>query len=106
MGSNKRYADHYDQLMDRRVLQVLARENAPETLSDAEIDREHQDFTVPPRARPCRAWVRYVGQPVLVDAEVCAWTPRAAAIRWRVDEDRVDRAWVWVSAVAPAGEER
>jgi len=101
MGSNKRYAEHYDRLMDARILQVIARDKEPETLTDAEVDRAHNDFTVPPRARPCRAWVRYGGQPILVDAEVCAWTPRAAAIRWRVSDERVDRAWVWASAVEP-----
>lgn len=102
MGSNKRYSAHYDQLMDRRILQSLARDTVPETLSDSELDLGNQDRTLPPRARPCRAWVRYAGKPVMVDAELCAWTSNAAAIRWRVDEERVDRAWVWASAVFPA----
>jgi len=56
MGSNKRYSAHYDQLMDRRILQSLARGAAPETLADAELDLGNQDRTLPPRARPCRAW--------------------------------------------------
>ncbi len=99
MGSNKRYSDHYDALMDRRILQSLATGRAPECLSEAELDLSHEPRTIPPRAQPCRAWVRYAGTPVLVDAELCAWTPRAAAVRWRVDEQRVDRAWVWASAI-------
>lgn len=102
VGSNKRYSAHYDALMDARILRTVADGKSPETLSEAELDLGTQERTVPPRARACRAWVRYAGVPVLVDAELCAWTPRAAAIRWRVDDDRVDRAWVWASAVRPS----
>lgn len=101
MGSNRRYATHYDELMDARILQRVAAGATPDTLTPDELDLEHEDRTFPPRARPCRAWVRYAGAAVLVDAELCAWTSRAAAIRWRVDDKRVDRAWVWASAVVP-----
>lgn len=112
MGTNRRYEKHYDAIMNAKILESIARDARPDTLTEAELDREHQDLTKPPVPRPCAAWVRYIvatpaaGQTsqlasFLVDAELCAWTPRAAAIRWRVSAERVDRAWVWASAVEP-----
>ena len=99
MGSNRRYAAQIDARMAERALEAVARNHEPESLKDAELALDVEPLTRPPSARPCHAWVRYAGIPVRVEAEATAWTARAVAIRWRVSEGRVDRAWVWESAV-------
>ena len=40
MGTNRRYAHHYDKLMERRLSEILIRPK-PVSLSDAELDVEH-----------------------------------------------------------------
>src|SRR5690348_11325515 len=98
MGSNRRYAEHYDKLAGQRILEVVARDTEPQTLKSEELDLAHEPLTRTPVPRPVRAWVRYGETPILVDAEMVAWTSRAAAVRWRVGEVE-HRAWVWGSAV-------
>lgn len=99
MGTNKRYADHYDRLMSDRIAEVVARGAQPDTLTDAELDLENEPLTRTPKARPVKVWVRYGSAPLLVDAELVAWTSRAAAVRWKVG-DAQHKAWVWGSAVS------
>lgn len=100
MGTNRRYADAIDRRMDDRVLQVLMRDSQPATLSPAELELDDEPLTKPPRAREVTAWVRYGDVPIRVDAEVVAWTSRAAAIRWRTPSGETHKAWVWASAVS------
>lgn len=99
MGSSKRYADHYDRLMEHRVTM----HGSPESLTDAELEKEVQPVTRTPVALPVWAWVRYQAGPVRVEAEAVAWTPRAVAVRWSTPDGRTDRAWVWASAVERRG---
>ena len=101
MGSNKRYADLFDRLMDGRILEALMREMEPQSLTRAELDLEHEALTRPPLARPVRAWIRYGETPVQVDALATAWTESAVAVRWKTPNGE-HRAWVWSSAVRPA----
>lgn len=99
MGSNKRYADHYDRLMDTRVLErVAATGGQLQSLTDAELELDREPVTIAPQPRPVRAWVRFGSTAVRVDAEACRWTERAVGIRFSVG-DRELRAWVWSSAV-------
>jgi hypothetical protein len=62
MGTNKRYASYYDKLMEKRVTELLIRPN-PLTLSDAEIDAEHDPITQAKRPIRVRAWARYPETP-------------------------------------------
>ncbi|WP_262406254.1 hypothetical protein [Protaetiibacter sp. SSC-01] len=84
--------------MDARVAEVVARGHEPDTLTAEELDLTHEPLTRTPIPRPVRAWVRYGGVPLRVDAELVAWTRAAAAIRWRLG-DIQHRAWVWGPAV-------
>lgn len=59
MGTNKRYAAHYDRLMDERVLQRIASEFPLQTLTDRELRRDTLPVTRDPQPKPCRAWVRF-----------------------------------------------
>ncbi|CAN5358403.1 hypothetical protein BH11ACT3_BH11ACT3_19340 [soil metagenome] len=95
MGTNKRYADHFDHLTERRVKM----RGEPQSLSDAELERDKQPITRTPIALPVWAWVRYSDGSIKVEAETVAWTPRAVAVRWEAPGGETHRAWVWASAV-------
>jgi hypothetical protein len=101
VGSNKRYAAHYDALMGRRLLEQDMRGGAqPESLTDVEKALDRYALTRPPRPVPAQAWVRYGGHAHLIEVELVAWTERVAAIRWPgPDGGPEHRAWVWASAV-------
>lgn len=86
--------------MDARIAESTMRGKKPDTLTPAEIDLDKEPLTRTPVARPVKAWVRYEGVPLLVDAEAVAWTEHAVAIRWRAPDGQ-HRAWVWSSAVRP-----
>ncbi|MCK6065742.1 MULTISPECIES: hypothetical protein [Microbacterium] len=102
MGTNRRYAAHFDRLMDERIIQRVADTAGPlQTLSSEELELEREPFTRDPQPKPVRAWVRFGDTPVLVDAEACSWTRHAAAIRFTV-AGREYKTWVWASAVREA----
>jgi hypothetical protein len=87
--------------IDRGIDRMMMRDHPPQSLTAAELDLEHEPVTKPPRALPCTAWVRYGVASICVDGLLLAWTDRAAAVQWRTPDDRVDRAWLWRSAVSP-----
>ncbi|HQA78342.1 MAG TPA: hypothetical protein PLL50_08320 [Propionicimonas sp.] len=100
VGRNKRYADHYDRLMDARLLDRIAATAGPlQSLTAAELELNREPVTIAPRPQQVRAWVRFGPTAVRVDAEACRWTDRAVGIRFKIG-DRELRAWVWSSAVA------
>lgn len=102
MGSNRRYAASIDARMDDRILRRLASRGALQSLSTGELELDRRAVTTDPRPRRVRAWVRFGAEPALVDADLCMWTDRAAAIRFTVgDEER--RCWVWSGAVLEEG---
>lgn len=74
------------------------RGKSPETLAPVELELDQVPLTRPPVARPVRAWVRYDGIPILVDAEAVAWTDYVVAVKW-IGPEGQQRAWVWASAV-------
>jgi len=84
--------------MNGRIAETIIRGKQPESLTPAEIDLGQEPLTRTPKAQPVTAWVRYAGVPLLIEAEVVAWTEYAVAIRWRTPEG-AHRAWVWASAV-------
>lgn len=99
MGTNKRYAAHYDRLMDQRILEGIARRDGPlQSLTREELELDKETFTRDPEPKPVRAWVRFGSTAVTVDAEVCSWTPHAVAIRFTI-AGREFKTWVWASAV-------
>lgn len=98
MGSNRRYAGHYDQLMDARILARTAASGPLQSLTEAELQLDKEPLTRDPKPKPVRAWVRFGPTPALVDAEACSWTANAVAIRFTIGEKQY-RAWVWASAV-------
>lgn len=103
MGTNKRYARGIDRDIAKAHLTRLAAAGALDTLTVTELQLDVLTKTVDPIPKPVRAWVRFGGEPTLVDAEACMWTPRAVAIRFILG-DAEYRCWVWASAVeAPTG---
>jgi len=98
MGTSKRYAAHYDRRMDEGILRRIMASGPPLSLGTEELALATTPLTRAPTPWPVRVWVRYPDGPVEVDAEAVAWTSRAVAVRWKVGE-RVDKAWVWASAV-------
>ena len=82
MGTNKRYSDHFDGLMDARILDRIAATAGPlQSLTDREIGLDREPLTISPQPHPVRAWVRFGSTAVRVDAEACRWTERAVGIR-------------------------
>ena len=109
MGTNKRYAEHFDRLGMQRMYDRAMVEGKPQSLSSAEIDLEREPVTFPPRPIPVTAWVRYPAMPVRARAWVIKWTERATALAWSTPDAGVHGAWVWSNAVtgrvAEAGEQ-
>lgn len=101
MGTNKRYADHYDRRMDDRILQRIAAENPLQTLTDSELRTDALPVTRDPQPKPCKAWVRFGPHAVRVDAVVAIWNDVACGIEFAVGDKRM-RCWVWANAVEPA----
>ena len=99
VGSNRRYSDHFDGLMDARILDRIAATAGPlQSLTDAELELDREPLTISPQPHPVRAWVRFGSTAIRVDAEACRWTERAVGIRFNAG-GRELRAWVWSSAV-------
>ena len=98
MGTNRRYAHHYDKLMERRLSEILIRPK-PVSLSDAELDVEHDPVRRPGQPIPVRAWTRYPETSARIEGRAIEWTSRAVHIEWTDSDGVVQRAWVWSSAV-------
>lgn len=82
--------------MNERIVTSLGE---PETLTPEELELDTLPLTRVPVPQLVRAWVRYDGTPVRIDAEMTAWTPKACAIRWTTPAGKQDRCWVWANAV-------
>jgi hypothetical protein len=98
MGTNKRYPSHVAAGIDRGIEQMVTRAQ-PISLTDAELDKEHQQLVQAPVPIPVRAWVRYPETAVLAEGRAIAWTKRAVYVEWDITGGGVARAWVWASAV-------
>jgi len=99
MGTSRRYAAHYDQLMDARIIERVAATAGPlQSLSREELELDVRPVTKDPQPKRAKAWIRFGGTPLLVDATVTSWTSTAAAVQFVIAEKEY-RAWVWASAV-------
>jgi hypothetical protein len=98
MGSNRRYADHYDRLMVKRLSEIAIRPT-PVSLSEAELDVENDPVTTASNPIPIRAWVRYPETVVRAEGRAVAWTSRAVKIEWESADGEQRSAWVWASSV-------
>lgn len=99
IGTNKRYAHRYDMLMNERVLEGIARDDALQTLTTTELQLGIVPLTVDPKPhRRVKAWVRFGAVPVRVDAVVLRWTPDAVGIQFEIGAAS-HRCWVWSGAV-------
>ena len=98
VGTNKRYAENYDRLMDEKILQRTAGGGPLETLTRQELRLDTVPCTTDPHPKTVKAWVRFGGIPIQVVAQACMWTPHAVAIRFTVGE-KEHRCWVWAGAV-------
>lgn len=82
---------------------AAAKVGPPRSLTDREIGVREQPTMIYPRPRRVRAWVRFGGVAVRVDASLLRSTPPAAGIEFRA-EDQTYRCWVWGNAVVLADE--
>lgn len=99
MGTNRRYATAIDANMDARILQGIARDAPLQSLTREELRLNEVPLTVDPkRRRRVKAWVRFGGTPVRVEAVAARWTPSAVGITFAVN-GREHRCWVWIGAV-------
>lgn len=101
MGTSRRYSDHYDRLMDERILQRIASEGPLQSLTPEERQDDVLPVTRDPQPKDCLAWVRFGPHPVRVKAVVVVWNDVACGVEFSVGERRL-RCWVWSSAVTPA----
>ena len=100
MGSNRRYAAHFDRQMDNKILQRIAEENALQSLTPEELQQDTLPITRDPKPKPCKAWVRFGPHAMLVDAVVVVWNDIACGVSFTVGEKDF-RCWVWANAVSP-----
>lgn len=98
MGTSKRYAHVVGAQIDRRLNDFVTRPQ-PISLSDRELDAEHQQPTVAEQPIPVRAWVRFPETPIRTTGWAVAWTERAVLVEWEDGDGRPYRAWVWANAV-------
>lgn len=98
MGTNRRYAAHYDRLMDDRILAGLCEKGGLQTLSPKELSLDQDPLTVDPEPKPVKAWVRFYDHPTMVEAWACRWTPRAIGIKFFA-RGKAYTTWVWANAV-------
>jgi hypothetical protein len=98
MGSNRRYADRIDRLMERRISEMAIRPT-PVSLTPEELDLEHDPVRQADNTVPVRAWVRFPETVIRAEGRAVAWTSRAVLIRWDGADGSEREAWVWASAV-------
>jgi len=85
--------------MGERADEAAIRGMTPTSLTDAELELDSLPLTKTPKPQQVLAWVRYGTVALKVSARAVAWTPRAVALEWESPSGKVERAWVWASAV-------
>lgn len=98
MGGQTRYDRDLDRRIERSVNEAVIRP-MPRSLSDAELDLEHNRITKAEEPIPVRAWVTYEAATIRPECEAIAWTPRAVQLRVRMASGATHIVWVWASAV-------
>ncbi|NNC14081.1 hypothetical protein HII28_19660 [Planctomonas sp. JC2975] len=98
MGGQTRYVDN----VDRRIayaMEVAVTRPQPVSLTEAELDLEHNRVTHADEPIKVRAFVRFHEAVIRPRAEAVAWTPRAVKIRFTMQNGARHEVWVWASAV-------
>jgi hypothetical protein len=58
MGTSKRYAHFYDEVMQAKIAEGIMRTGLPETLDDKHLALDTEPMTRTPKPEAARAWVR------------------------------------------------
>ena len=98
MGTNRRYAAHFDRGMEQKILQRIAEENPLQSLTADERQEAVLPVTRDPQPKPCIAWVRFGPHSTRVDAVVVVWNDLACGIQFTIGGKEL-RCWVWANAV-------
>lgn len=102
VGTNRRYADHYDKLHAQRAAEAASRERPialtwPQVISKGDkiswlTSSEEQPFV--------KAWINFPSIAVEVEAFVTGWSPCAVEIDfWHKESFTQYKIWVWANAV-------
>jgi hypothetical protein len=98
MGSNRRYARHYDVMMQKRMAEIAVRPK-PISLSAEELDTGEDPVVKPMEPIPVRAWTRYPETVVRIQGRAVEWNSRAVHVEWTGSDGEIRSTWVWASAV-------
>ena len=98
MGTNRRYPSQPSP--DVAGLVKARKQRIPITLTDAELDKTHQQPRAAETPIPVVAWIRYDDGPELTEAQAIAWTQKAVLVEWHTATGEASKCWVWASAVS------
>lgn len=102
MGTNRRYAEHYDKLHAQSAVEAARRER-PIALTWPQVSSKGENITWIPSSeeRPhVKAWISFPTFAMEVDAFVTGWSPCAVEIDfWHKPSFTQYKIWVWASAV-------
>ena len=103
MGAGERLKYSNDVRSARSSVTAASKRGPLQSLTDRELNLREQPVTIYPHAlqRSVKAWVRFGGEAICVDAKLVRSTPLAAGIEFR-GVDETFRAWVWGNAVIVA----
>lgn len=99
MGTSKRLAPYYDMKAQHQAILAAAKAGPLQSLSDRELALRENPLTLYPHPlKSVKAWVRFGGEAICVDAKLARSTPSAAGVVFRAGEHTF-RCWVWGNAV-------
>lgn len=100
MGAGERLMYSNDVRSARSSVTAASRRGPLQSLTDRELNLREQPVTIYPHAlqRRVKAWVRFGGEAIRVDAKLVRSTPLAVGIEFHGVEETF-RAWVWGNAV-------
>jgi hypothetical protein len=99
MGNPGARLSAYNDMRSQHQSILAAAKHGPlQSLTDRELAVREQPMTTYPQPRRVRAWVRFGGEAVRVDAKLIRSTPTAAGVELRA-EQQTFRCWVWGNAV-------
>lgn len=100
MGASDRLKASNDVRSQRAAITAASKRGPLQSLTDRELAIREQPVTIYPYAlqRRVRAWVRFGGESIRVDAKLMRSTPLAAGIEFNGVDEKY-RCWVWGNAV-------
>ncbi|NNC13763.1 hypothetical protein HII28_18010 [Planctomonas sp. JC2975] len=87
-----------DKRIQRSINEAVIRP-LPRSLTDDELDLEHNRVVKPEAPIPVRAWITYESAAIHPECEAIAWTPKAVLVKVRMASGATHEVWVWASAV-------